>query len=133
MSDGTLRVLASLAAAYQQGWPLEAPSLVAIVEPETSLHPAAMHALVDALDEATGRTQIVITTHSAELLDNPTIRPENVRVVEMVNGETVITPVDDASVEIVKLGLNTLGGLERDDRLQLNRKALRERAAEAAR
>lgn len=107
------------------------PSLVAIEEPETSLHPAAMHALVDALDEATGRTQILLTTHSSELLDNPTIRPENVRVVEMVDGETVITPVDDASVEIVKRGLNTLGGLEREDRLQLNRRTVRERAAQA--
>ncbi len=130
MSDGTLRVLATLVAAFQTDSFFGAPSLVAVEEPETSLHPAAMHALVDALDEATGRTQILLTTHSAELLDNPTIRPENVRVVEMVNGETVITPVDDASVEIVKRGLNTLGGLERDDLLQLNFKALREREAQ---
>lgn len=127
VSDGTLRALTTLVAAYQSDPYNGPPSLVAIEEPETALHPAAMHALVDALDEATGRTQILLTTHSTELLDNPTIRPENVRVVEMVNGETVITPVDDASVQIVKEGLNTLGRLEREDRLQLNRKALRER------
>jgi predicted ATPase len=123
MSDGTLRVLATLVAAYQSdlqfGHP-GSPSLVAIEEPETSLHPAAMHALVDALDEATGRTQILLTTHSTELLDNPTIRPENVRVVEMANGETVITPVDEASVEIVRQHLDTLGGLERQNQLSLN-------------
>jgi predicted ATPase len=119
MSDGTLRVLATLVAVYQRDYS-GPPSLVAIEEPETSLHPAAMHALVDALDEATGRTQILLTTHSTELLDNPTIRPENVRVVEMVNGETVITSVDDASVEIVKRQLDTLGGLERQNQLTLN-------------
>lgn len=130
MSDGTLRVLATLVAAFQSDSMFGPPSLVAIEEPETSLHPAAMHALVDALDEATGRTQILLTSHSADLLDNETIRPENVRVVEMVNGETVITPVDEASVEIVQKGLNTLGGLERDDLLRLNYKAVRERAAE---
>jgi predicted ATPase len=120
MSDGTLRVLATLVAAYQSDSSFGPPSLVAIEEPETALHPAAMHALVDALDQATGRTQILLTTHSAELLDNPTIRPENVRVVEMVNGETVITTVDEASVEIVQRQLDTLGGLERQNQLALN-------------
>jgi predicted ATPase len=120
MSDGTLRAFGLLLAAYQVVLPWGNPSIVAIEEPETSLHPAAMHALVDALDEATGRTQILITTHSAELLDNETIKPENVRVVEMVNGETVITPVDEATVEIVKQQLDTLGGLERQNQLSLN-------------
>ena len=91
---------------------------MAIEEPETALHPAAMRALVDALDEATGRNQILLTTHSAEMLDNPTIRPENVRVVQMVDGRTEIGPVDAASVEIVKRQLNTLGGLERENRLE---------------
>ncbi len=120
MSDGTLRVLAALTAAFQPGWPLDAPSLVAIEEPETSLHPAAMHALVDALNEATGRTQILLTTHSAELLDNPLIRTENVRVVEMVDGESVITSVDEGSAEIVRQQLDTLGGLERQAQLTRN-------------
>jgi predicted ATPase len=118
MSDGTLRTLAALVAAFQIVPPHGYPSLVAIEEPETSLHPAAMRALVDALDEATGRTQILLTTQSAELLDNPTIRPENVRVVQMIGGQTVIGPVDEASVEIVRRKLNTLGGLERDNQLE---------------
>jgi predicted ATPase len=119
MSDGTLRVLAALLGAFQIVLP-SGPSLVAIEEPETSLHPAAMRALVDALDEATLRTQILLTTHSAEMLDNPTIRPENIRVVQLESGETVITPVDEASVEIVRRKLDTLGGLERQNQLQLD-------------
>ena len=77
-----------------------------------------MRALVDALDEATLRTQILLTTHSAEMLDNPTIKPENIRVVQMIDGRTVIAPVDAASVEIVRRNLNTLGGLERDNQLE---------------
>ncbi len=117
MSDGTLRVLAALVAASQ--FELSpATGFVAIEEPETSLHPAAMHALVDALDEATLHTQILLTTHSAEMLDNPTIQPTNVRVVQMIDGQTVIAPVDEASVEIVKKKLNTLGGLERENQLE---------------
>lgn len=118
MSDGTLRILASLTAAFQVAPGGGPPSLIAIEEPETSLHPAAMRALVDALDEATLRTQILLTTHSAEMLDNPTIKPENIRVVQMIDGQTVIAPVDAASIEIVRRNLNTLGGLERDNLLE---------------
>lgn len=118
MSDGTLRALSALAAAFQTVSKDHYPNAVAIEEPETSLHPAAMHALVDALDEATLRTQILLTTHSVEMLDNPTIKPENIRVVQMVDGQTVIAPVDAASVEIVKQKLGTLGDLERDNQLE---------------
>ena len=124
MSDGTLRILAALVAAFQHVEPLGTsdtliqPSLVGIEEPETSLHPAAMRALVDALDEATLRTQILLTTHSAEMLDNPTIKPENIRVVQMIDGQTVIAPVDEASVEIVRQKLDALGGLERQNQLE---------------
>src|SRR5262249_38701425 len=49
MSDGTLRALASLAAVFQSSRWFQ-PSVVGIEEPETALHPAAMRALVDALD-----------------------------------------------------------------------------------
>ena len=119
MSDGTLRALAALMAVYQADRPF-GPHLVGIEEPETALHPAAASALVGALDEATLSTQVLITTHSADLLDHPTIRPENVRVVQMVDGRTVIGTVDEASREIVKDGLNTLGGLERDDSLGID-------------
>ncbi len=118
MSDGTLRVFAALVAAFQRALPHGSPSVVAIEEPETALHPAAMRALVDALDEATSRTQILLTTHSADMLDNPTIQPANVRVVQLVDGQTVIGPVDEASVEIVRRQLNTLGGLERENQLE---------------
>jgi predicted ATPase len=118
MSDGTLRTLAALVAVFQNVPPFGHPSLVAIEEPETSLHPAAVGALVDALDEATMRTQILLTTHNAEMLDHPTIRPENIRVVQMIDGQTVIGPVDEASVEIVRRKLSTLGGLERENQLE---------------
>jgi predicted ATPase len=118
MSDGTLRAFAALMAAFQMALPQGSPSIVGIEEPESALHPAAMRALVDALDEATLRTQILLTTHSADMLDNPTIRPENVRVVQLVDGQTVIGPVDEASVEIIQRKLDTLGGLERQNQLE---------------
>jgi predicted ATPase len=121
MSDGTLRALAAIMAAFQFIFPPGRSSVIAIEEAETSLHPAAMRALVDALDEATLRTQVLLTTQSAHMLDNPTIRPENLRIVQMIDGQTVIAPVDEASVEIVRQRLDTLGGLERQNQLEPDR------------
>ncbi len=118
MSDGTLRAFAAVMAAFQTIAPYGSPSLVAIEEPETALHPAAMRALVAALDEATLRTQILITTHSPDLLDAEEVKPANVRVVEMIDGHTVIATVDEASVSNVRDDLATLGELERGRQLQ---------------
>jgi predicted ATPase len=60
MSDGTLRLLAILLAAYA----LSPPTLTAFEEPEIAVHPGAMAVLADALKEAGLRTQILITTHT---------------------------------------------------------------------
>jgi predicted ATPase len=118
MSDGTLRVLAALTAVFQNVPPYGYPSVVGIEEPESALHPAAMRALVAALDEATLRMQVLLTTHSPDLLDMEEVKPENIRVVQMINGQTVIGPADEANMEVVGRKLNTLGGLERDDHLE---------------
>lgn len=131
LSDGTLRVLAALTAAFQSLLTWRCPTVVGIEEPETALHPAAMRALVAALDEATLRTQILLTTHSPDLLDATEIKPANVRVVKMIDGQTVIGSVDEASVSIVRDHLSTLGGLERERQLEPDPDDL-ERQAELA-
>ena len=77
-----------------------------------------MRVLVAALDEATLRTQVILTTHSPELLDAPEVKPANVRVVQMIDGKTVIAPVDEASMSIVRDHLSTLGDLERERQLE---------------
>lgn len=120
MSDGTLRVLAALVAAFQCVPPYGHPSLVAIEEPETSLHPAAMRALVDALNEATEHTQIVLTTHSADLLAGRDLDASQVLVVRSRNGVTQIAPVDAGSREILRKELYTLADLHRMDQLDLD-------------
>jgi predicted ATPase len=132
MSDGTLRALASLVAAFQILLPT-GPALVAIEEPEAALHPAAMRALVAALDEAASRTQVLLTTHSPDLLDAAEVKPANVRVVQLVDGQTVIGPVDEASVSIVRDHLSTLGGLERERQLEPDFRDLQRQQAERAR
>jgi predicted ATPase len=125
ISDGTLRALAALMAAYQIVLPRGYPAVVGIEEPETALHPAAMRALVDALDDATQRTQILLTTHSADLLSGRDVNPGQVLVVRNRGGKTLITPLDPASREIVAKELYSLADLQRMDRLDLDEADLR--------
>jgi len=69
MSDGTLRVLGILLAIYQ---PSES-ALIGVEEPESTIHPAAMDALVQILKDGQHRAQILVTTHSPDVLDNKTV------------------------------------------------------------
>jgi predicted ATPase len=64
-SDGTLRLLAYYTLLNQD----ELPKLVAIEEPERNLHPAALEGVANLLQELSQRTQVIITTHSSQLLD----------------------------------------------------------------
>jgi predicted ATPase len=130
MSDGTLRALASLMAAFQVHL-AAGPSVVGIEEPETALHPAAMRALVDALGEATQRTQVLLTTHSGDLLADPDLDPSQVLVVRNRHGRTHLTSVDPASREIIRRELYTLADLQRLDQLDLDEADLDRQAASA--
>lgn len=128
MSDGTLRALAALIAAFQMVLPLGYPGIVGIEEPETALHPAAMRALVDALEDATQRTQILLTTHSADLLSGRDVNPGQVLVVRNRGGQTYLTPVDPASREIIQKELYSLADLQRMDKLDLDEADLKRQA-----
>lgn len=128
MSDGTLRALAALMAAFQVVLPLGYPSVVGIEEPEAALHPAAMQALVHALDDATQRTQVLLTTHSGELLSGRDVSPGQVLVVRNRGGKTYITPVDKASREIIQKELYTLAELQRMDKLDVDEADLKRQA-----
>ena len=60
MSDGTLRVVGLLAAVFQRS----TPSLLVIEEPEATIHPGALGAVLDLLRHAGRSMQVVATTHS---------------------------------------------------------------------
>jgi predicted ATPase len=64
-SDGTMRLLAYHVLANLP----ELPSLIAIEEPERNLHPAALKDIACILERLSERTQVIITTHSSQLLD----------------------------------------------------------------
>jgi len=118
-SDGTLRALGVLAALFQSlnGTGTYAP-LIGIEEPEVAIHPGAAAVLLDALLEASRRSQVVVTTHSPELLDHRSIEPENIVSVDIEDGETLLAPCDPASVNVIKSDLYTAGELLRTRQLQ---------------
>jgi len=64
LSDGTLRFMCLLAALYDP----EPPSVLCIDEPEVSLHPQLVRLLASVLQEASERMQIIVATHSPELI-----------------------------------------------------------------
>ena len=125
MSDGTLRALGILVALFQGNQKAEERvTLVGIEEPETALHPGAVAVLLDGLRDAAHRTQVIVTTHSPELLDNKHLDVESILAAEADDGNTVIAPVDEASRSAVKDRLFTVGELLRSNQLQPDPAAL---------
>ncbi|MDY0190890.1 MAG: AAA family ATPase [Desulfuromonas sp.] len=80
LSDGTIRFIC-LATALLQPNP---PSTIVIDEPELGLHPYALNVLAGLIHNASERTQIIVSTQSATLLDY--FEPSEVIVVNRVKG-----------------------------------------------
>lgn len=120
MSDGTLRALGVLTALFQ-GNRDYAPKLIGIEEPETALHPAASAALREALSKAAEQTQIIVTSHSPDLLDSPSILPDQLLAVVSEGGETRIAPLDQASKAVMRDHLFSAGELLRLNQLAPDR------------
>ena len=119
MSDGTLRVLGILVALFQENHdPAKRVPLVGIEEPEIALHPAAAGAVLDGLRDAAEKTQILITSHSPDLLDNEDLDVKSVLAVEARGGTTAIDRVDEAGRAVLGERLYTTGELLRLDQLQ---------------
>jgi predicted ATPase len=121
MSDGTLRVLGTLVATTQRAGQ-GSGGLIGIEEPETALHPAAAGALMDALREAASHTQILVTTHSPDLLDQVDLETDGLLAVVSRGGATTVAPIDQASREAIRAHLYTPGELLRMDQLEPSRK-----------
>ena len=118
MSDGTLRSLGVLTALFQfTGNKSGAVPLVAIEEPESTVHPAAAATIMDAVLEASTRGQVIATTHSPDLLDHGELDPRQLIAVTKNGGETLLSPVDAASISAIKDDLYTPGELLRQNQL----------------
>ena len=115
MSDGTLRALGVLTALFQSsnGGAFKKVPLVGIEEPEVALHPGAAGVLRDGLKAASRHTQVLVTSHSPDLLDDKSISDENILAVTNRNGDTLIGPVDAAGRTAIQDKLFTAGELLR--------------------
>jgi len=111
MSDGTLRVFGILVAVTQG----VGGNLLAVEEPEVAIHLGALQTLVQILQAQTDSTQILITTHSADIVDQLDL--DDLRVVWSEDGASKIAPVADHTREPVRQGLITPGSLLRADAL----------------
>jgi len=119
MSDGTLRALGVLVALFQTaGLGIQTVRLIGIEEPEVALHPGAAEILLDALREASALAQVIVATHSPDLLDSADLDSELILAVTSAKGETQIAPVDEPSREALRRGLYTAGELLRLDQLR---------------
>lgn len=126
MSDGTLRMLGVLLAVYQA----TPPSLVAIEEPEATVHPAAAEVLTSVLLDASTRSQVVVTTHSPDILDHKELSDEQLRVVSKRDGKTLIAPMAEAGRRAIRERLYTAGELLRHDELDLDADSAKESAGQ---
>ena len=131
MSDGTLRALGVLTALFQ-GNRDYAPSLVGIEEPETALHPAASAASREALARASQDTQVIVTSHSPDLLDDLSLSADTLLAVVSEGGETRIAPLDEAGRMAMRDQLFSAGELLRLNQLAPDRAVLAAQAQEQA-
>lgn len=104
-SDGTLRVAGIITALLQEP-PL---TLIGIEEPELTVHVGAIPLLFDYLKQASRRQQVLITTHSVDLLEKLDV--DDIRIVERCDGVTRVSAVCAGQREQVKKRLLTIGDL----------------------
>jgi predicted ATPase len=118
MSDGTLRALGILVALFQasNGERRRVP-LVGIEEPEVALHPAASGVLLDSLRDASAKTQVVVTSHSPDLLDDEDLDTDSILAVISRGGVTEIGPLDETGKSALRDRLYTAGELLRLNQL----------------
>jgi hypothetical protein len=106
-SDGTRRFYAHLLALYQ----LPPKLLLTFEEPENAIYPGALQLLAEEFMAAPreGRGQVLLTTHSPQLLNAFDV--DMLRVVELRDGHTTVGPVSAEQREAVKENLLTTGEL----------------------
>jgi predicted ATPase len=113
MSDGTLRSLGLILAVFQR----PSPSVLVIEEPEATIHPGALGALLDLIRKASKTMQVIVTTHSPDLLDARWITGEHLRIVHWEKGASHISPPSEATRTALREHLMGAGEMLRSNAL----------------
>lgn len=94
MSDGTLRFVCLATALLQP----EPPSIILLDEPELGLHPYALTLLAALIKKAAAKTQVIVSTQSAALIDH--FEPQDIIVVDRKNDESIFRRLNKADLEV---------------------------------
>ena len=98
MSDGTVRMLCWATILHSP----VLPPLLVIDEPEIGIHVAWMPILAEWIKHASIKTQVIICTHSPDLLDQFTDQPETVSVFRPSEQDKHVYRVRTLSKELVR-------------------------------
>lgn len=89
LSDGTLKYLCLVAALMSP----RPPALIALNEPESSLHPDLIQPLAELIVNASKASQVWVTTHAQSLAQAiKRIAAAGVTELRLSDGETIIVP-----------------------------------------
>ncbi len=113
MSAGTLLALGLLTAVYQRS----IPALLTIEEPEEGIHPGAISVILDVLRFASERAQLIVTTHSPDILDADWLEDRHIRMVTWQDGATRVMPLSVGSRDALRKHLMSAGELLRSNAL----------------
>lgn len=104
-SFGTVRALALLTALHE----VDPPALTIIEEVDHGLHPYALDVIVDAMRQASERTQIIVASHSPTLVNR--LRPEEIIICDRDSetGESIIPALD---ADEIQKALDASGGYQ---------------------
>jgi type I restriction enzyme M protein len=127
MSEGALRALGIIVATRQ----MVRDELLLIEEPEVAVHVGAANLLFEILKEASSRGAVLLTTHSADLLD--AARDEEILVCEHSSGSTQIGPLSSVQRQIVREGLFSVAELMRSEPLRIEPDSIGEESRESSR
>jgi predicted ATPase len=105
LSDGTLRFIALTTALLQP----EPPATILIDEPELGLHPYALDVLANLILQAQERTQLIVLTQSAALLN--AFDPDQIVVIDRQDGESRFRRLDADELSVWLAEEYTLGDL----------------------
>ena len=123
-SDGIARTLALLVAIEQK----PPPALLAIEEPELGIHTGALSVIEDLLEGVSSESQVLISTHSSDLLDFVPI--DAIRAVVSSKGASQASTISEHQKNIVLDDLMTPGYVHRGEGFNLDETAFRQREAE---
>jgi type I restriction enzyme M protein len=113
VSEGALRALGVVVAAQQ----MQPGELLIVEEPEANVHPGAAALIYDVLEHASQRCDVLVTTHSPDLLD--AAKDETILVCDYVDGATRIGPLAETQRQLVRDGLFRLAELMRSEPLRI--------------